>query len=63
MAITLDDFSICFSWLTQVYQNFIKTELKISKDNPKLEYVNSSLRFDSFDSNIQEGFELYFLIN
>ena len=34
MAISFDDFSIVFERMTLAYQNFLKSELKIAKENP-----------------------------
>ena len=49
--------------MTEIYKEFIKKKLKIKSDRPSLEQIDKALKIDSFDCFVQEGFDLFNLVN
>ena len=59
---SLGDFKIILSRMETLYTEFMTEELGLP-ENSSLARVQSSLKSDSFDGQISEGFDIYDLLN
>ena len=62
VSLSLGDFQIILSRMETLYEEFVTDELALPS-NSTLERVQSSLKSDSFDGQISEGFDIYDLVN
>lgn len=59
---SLGDFQIILSRMETLYYEFVTDELGLP-ENSTLDTIQSSLKSDSFDGQISEGFDIYDLLN
>eukprot|EP00347_Sterkiella_histriomuscorum_P021853 403332539 len=62
ITVSLDDFEIIFERLNSVYTTFVTEELGLP-ENSSLSTIQGELGKDSFDGDIQEGFDIFILVN
>jgi len=63
IADSLDDFLILTKRMGDIYDRFIREDLKLNPESATLTQVKGALRKDSFKEKIIEGFDIYCLIN
>jgi hypothetical protein len=63
IADSLDDFLILTKRMGDIYDRFIREDLKLNPESATLAQVKGALRKDSFKEKIIEGFDIYCLIN
>ena len=62
VSASLGDFLIVTSRMSTLYREFVTDTLGLP-EGTKVSVVNSSLKSDSLDGNISEGFDIYSLLN
>lgn len=61
ITVSLDDFVVIFDRLKKVYQSFV-SDLGLT-ENASLSSIMGELKKDSFDGDVQEGFDIFILVN
>ena len=63
ITLSLDDFEVIFERMNHVFKKFLQDELKLNPETATLAQIQNSLKKDSFEGDIQEGFDIFILVS